>query len=59
MAIKLTSLEQTFSTWLTLFRELHVAGFRLVSSTNNGCIGKDIDYNRQYYPLLEAVFFKT
>jgi hypothetical protein len=41
---------------LDAFRTLHVAGFRLISSTNNDCTGKSVDFERKYYNLAEIVF---
>lgn len=44
---------------IQVIRDLNKLGFRLISSTNNGCMGKDIDYSRKYYTLMEVVFYKV
>lgn len=40
------------------FRLLNKQGFKLISVTNNECIGKAYDLNKQYYNLFELVFHK-
>ncbi len=39
-------------------QRLHNMGFRLISSTNNGCSGKEADMERRYNPFFELVFYK-
>ena len=43
---------------LTIIRKLHNIGFRLISNSNNDCVGKSDDYNKQYFNLMEVVFYK-
>ena len=33
-------------------------GFKLISTTNNECVGKSHDYYQQFYTLFEVVLFK-
>jgi hypothetical protein len=40
------------------FRSFDRQGFKLVSVTNNECVGKSADLNKQYYNLFELVFHK-
>lgn len=40
------------------FRLLDKEGFKLISVTNNECMGKYYDLNHQYYNFFEIVFFK-
>ena len=39
-------------------QKLHNLGFRLISSTNNGCSGKESDLEHRYNPFFELVFYK-
>jgi hypothetical protein len=39
-------------------QKLHNLGFRLISSTNNGCSGKESDFEHRYNPFFELVFYK-
>lgn len=43
---------------LETFRLFDKEGFKLISTTNNECVGKSSDLNQQYYVLFELVFFK-
>jgi hypothetical protein len=43
---------------LDVFRNLYKMGFKLISSTNNDCIGKSNDLNQRYLNLFEVVFYK-
>ncbi len=52
------SINSTLTTLVQTFRRLHTAGFRLISTTNNECIGKKFDYLNRYYTLFELVFYK-
>jgi hypothetical protein len=46
------------STLLDVFRNLYKMGFKLISSTNNDCVGKSNDLNQRYLNLFEIVFYK-
>jgi hypothetical protein len=39
-------------------QKLHNMGFRLISSTNNGCSSKESDLEHRYNPFFELVFYK-
>ena len=56
--IKYLKVTRTLNKMLNIFRRLHKLRFRLISSTNNGCMGKAIDYDQHYYTLMEVVFYK-
>ena len=56
--IKYLKVKRTLNKMLNIFRRLDKSGFRLISSTNNGCMGKAIDYDKHYYTLMEVVFYK-
>jgi hypothetical protein len=50
---------EKLSALLDVFRALHQKGFRLISSTNNDCVGKSADYEKRYLNLAEIVFLKV
>jgi hypothetical protein len=39
-------------------QKLYEMGFRLISSTNNGCSDKGADLEHKYNPFIELVFYK-
>ena len=39
-------------------QKLYEMGFRLISSTNNGCSDKGSDLEQRYNPFFELVFYK-
>ena len=53
-----TDLIPKLSELLTIIRKLYNIGFRLISNSNNDCVGKSDDYNQQYFNLMEVVFYK-
>ena len=58
---KLVSKEQIAPILLELlddFQKLHNMGFRLISSTLNGCADKEADLEHLYNPFFELVFYK-
>ena len=44
---------------LDVWRNLHELGFRMISNTNNDCVGKSDDLQNQYFNLFEVVFYKA
>ena len=49
---------EEMSKLVDLMRNLNGAGFRLISTSNNECVGKGADFENKYFSLLEVVFYK-
>jgi hypothetical protein len=49
---------EELSKLVDLMRNLNKVGFRLISTSNNECVGKAADFENIYFNLLEAVFYK-
>jgi hypothetical protein len=43
---------------LNEMRKLHQLGFRLISSANNECVGRNEDIEKRYYNVFELVYYK-
>lgn len=44
---------------LDTLRLLDKEGFKIISTQNNECMGKSIDFEKHYYTLFELVFLNT
>jgi len=56
--VPVPQLNVTLTTLVNTFQRLYDSGFRMISNTNNECIGKKFDFLNKYHSLFEVVFFK-
>ena len=49
---------EELSNLVNLMRDFFNIGFRLISTSNNFCVEKAVDYQKRYYSLIEVVFYK-
>ena len=49
---------EELSNLVDLLRNLFKLGFRLISTSNNQCVEKVVDFQNRYYSLIEVVFYK-
>ena len=58
MSVQKDNIVAELSTLLDVFRNLYKIGFKMISNTNNDCVGKSDDLNKRYLNLFEVVFYK-
>jgi hypothetical protein len=54
----IVSKDRELSDLVGVLRSLHQIGFRLISTSNNECVGTTADPEHKFYSLMEVVFYK-